>query len=309
MNSTDNITLILLAANLVFSIYGFQKPEIIDKYKLHVGSILHKKEYIRILTSGFLHGNFIHLFVNMLSLYFCGPSVNAMFSMIFGPEMGGLAYLATYFGSLFGGSALVLLAKKNQYEYAALGASGAISGIIFAFVYFIPDATFLLFFFLPCPAWLFAILFVGYSLFGMRGGLHNISHEGHLGGAIIGMLTAIILVPSLLSSNWWVALLLLVPSGAYLYLMIQRPDLLAQLMNGNSPFNFQKKRRGPRVVVTDHRGNRMSKQSPQEEMDELLDKVATKGYGGLTRSEKERLDELSGRLRERNHRNDKNNNP
>lgn len=304
MNKTDNITLVLMVANIAFSIYGLQKPEIFEKYKLNVGAILQKKEYIRILSSGFLHGNFIHLFVNMLSLYFCGPSVFAMFAYFFGPTMGGAAYLAVYFISLFGGSALVLLAKKNQPSYSAIGASGAISGIIFAFVYFIPDATFLLFFFLPCPAWLFALLFIGYSLFGMRGGMHNISHEGHLGGAILGMLVAVLLVPSEMATNWWIVLLLLAPCSAYLYILIQRPDLHLQIMSGN--FNFKPKRRGPKVVVTDRRGSRMNQQSPQEEMDELLDRVAKKGYNGLSQVEKERLDELSGRLRERNNRNDTN---
>ncbi len=303
---TDNITLLLLIANLVFSIYAFQTPGILEKYKFNVGAVLHRKEYHRILTSGFLHVNFGHLFVNLLSLYFCGPAVYAMFAMIFGPVVGGAAYLITYFISMVGGDVLALVTKKNNPGYSAVGASGAIAGIIFAFVYFIPDAEFLLFFLIPCPAWLFAILFVGYSLFGMRTGHMNIGHEGHLGGAILGMLMAVVLVPSLLQSNWWIVLLLIIPTATFLYIMIARPEVFAQIMKGK--LNFQR-RRGPKVTVRDPRSQQRpykqpKMQTPQEEMDELLDRVATKGYDNLTRAEKLRLDELSGRLRENNSKND-----
>lgn len=304
---TDNITLLLLVANLVFSIYAFQTPGILDKYKFNVGAVLHRKEYHRILTSGFLHANFVHLFVNLLSLYFCGPVVYAFFATIFGPFAGGVAYLVTYFASMVVGDLLALVTKKNNLSYSAVGASGAISGLIFAFVYFVPEAEIRLFFLIPCPAWLFAILFVGYSLFGIRTGHGRWAHEGHLGGAILGMLIAVALVPSLLQSNWWIVAVLVIPTATFLYLTIARPDISNQIMQGR--FNFQRQRRGPRVVVRDPRGQQKAKkpkpnQTPQEEMDDLLDRVARKGYDGLTREEKLRLDELSGRLREKNSRND-----
>lgn len=306
MMRTDNITLLLLIGNLIFSIYAFQKPEILEKYKFNVGAVLHRKEYFRILTAGFLHVNFGHLFVNLLSLYFCGPAVYGMFAVIFGPVVGGAAYIATYFISMVGGKMLAIATQKNNPSYSAVGASGAIAGIIFAFVYFIPDAEFRLFFLLPCPAWLFAILFVGYSLFGMRTRHGNIGHEGHLGGAILGMLVAVLLVPSFMKVNWWIVLLLLIPTATYLYLTISRPEFHTQLMQGK--FNIQRKR-GPKISVRDPRARPgftkpKPSQSPQEEMDDLLDVVARKGYDGLSRTEKLRLDELSGRLRERNNRND-----
>ncbi len=297
---TDNITLLLLIANLVFSIYAFQTPGILDKYKFNVGAILYRKEYYRILTSGFLHVNLSHLFVNLLSLYFCGPAVYSVFAMILGSFAGGLAYLFAYFISMVGGNVLALVTKKNSPNYSAVGASGAIAGIIFAFVYFIPDAQFLLFFLIPCPAWLFAILFVGYSLFGMRTGHMNIGHEGHLGGAILGMLVAVILVPSFLQANWWIVLLLLIPSAIFLYFMIARPEALTQLLKGNINFGYsrgsQKNAINPRTQQPTN--TRSNVQTPREEMDELLDRVAKKGYDNLIQEEKQRLDELSAQLKE-----------
>ncbi len=308
---TDNITLLLLIANLVFSIYAFQKPEILERYKFNVGAVLNRKEYIRIISAGFLHVGFGHLFVNLLTLYFCGGTVYEFYYILFGLNsvLAGAAYLATYFLAMVGGKMLALFTQRNNPGYSAVGASGAIAGILFAFVYFIPEAEIRLFFFLPMPAWVFAILFVGYSLFGMRTGHANIGHEGHLGGAILGMLVAVALVPSFLSTNWWIVLLLLVPTGTYLYLTITRPQFHASLMKGK--LDIQRRRRGPRVQVRDPRtrfnsggGSGHSEMTPQQEMDVLLDKVARKGYDGLTRAEKLRLDELSGRLRERNNRND-----
>ena len=310
MMRTDNITLLLLIANLVFSIYAFQRPEIFERFKFNVGAVLGRKEYHRIITAGFLHGGFGHLFVNLLSLYFVGPAVYGTFFALFGGNavLGGAAYLATYFIAMVGGKMLAIIFHRNNPSYSAIGASGAIAGIIFAFVYFFPSAEFLLFFILPCPAWLFAILFVGYSLFGMRTQHGNIGHEGHLGGALLGMLMAILLVPSFMKENWWVVLILFVPTATYLYLSLTRPGFHSELVKGK--LNLQRQRRGPRVTVRDPRsrprpGQPKTDQSPQEEMDELLDKVARKGYDGLTRVEKLRLDELSGRLRERNNRNDK----
>lgn len=287
------VTLILLMANLGASLYAFQNPGFMYKYMFRIDAILERKEYFRLLSSGFLHGSQNHLLVNMLSLYFCGTGVE----QIFGPVW----FSVIYFGSLVGGNLLSLLMHRYNGSYSALGASGAISGIIFALVYLVPNTIFLLFFIIPCPAWLFAILFVGYSIFGMQTRHGNIGHEAHLGGAAVGMVLAILIMPSFLEPNWWIVLLLLVPTLVALYMLYQSPTALTDLVKGKLPFG---KGRGRKGKIVDFRsgggpygkGSRnQERPSRQQEMDALLDKVAKKGWDGLSREEQERLNELSGR--------------
>lgn len=251
----------------------------------NVGAVLRGKEYHRLLTAGFLHVTPTHLIVNMLSLYFCGRGVELIY--------GQGAYLLIYLGSLLGGNLLALLMQRGNPGYSALGASGAISGVIFALVYLAPAQMFYLFFFLPIPAWLFAILFVGYSVFGMQTGHGNLGHEAHLGGAVIGMLLAIGLIPQALAVNWWVVLILLVPTVAATYLLYKDPFALHKL--------FGRKSRDGRfkVLRSDSTYGRIKtkneKPSRREEMDALLDKVARVGYEGLSKEEQQRLDDLSSR--------------
>lgn len=284
----DIVTLGLLAANLIFSLVAMNNFELKSRFVFNVGAILNRKEYYRLITGNFLHGSMGHLFVNMLSLYFCGGAVYQKF--------GAGGYLLIYFGSMLGGDLLSLLVQRKNFAYSALGASGAIAGIIFAFVYAVPDATFLLFFLLPCPAWLFALLFVGYSLFGIRTRSGNFAHEGHLGGAIMGMLLAIVLMPEVLAANWWIVALLVTPTALMIVIVVTRPELLMGKFgsrSGGIPRNnpFQRRRPGPRIVRDEPE---RKYHSQREELDALLDKVAQKGYGGLTKKEKQRLDELSG---------------
>ena len=276
----DSITLILLAANVIFSFMAFNDQQLFAKYAFQIGAVLQRKEYHRILTGAFLHVHPPHLIMNMMSLYFIGPNIHAIF--------GGVGYVLIYFGSLLGSKALAILFKGNNPSYSAVGASGAISGIIFALIYFVPNTSFLLFFVIPCPAWMLGILFVGYSIFGIRTGHGNIGHEAHLGGAIIGMLIAIGLIPAVLPSNYWVVLLCLLPTGVMLYLMLERPDIFSQISRGQFQGLFRQ--RGPRIVR-----DRADRQfySRKDELDTLLEKVSSYGYDSLSQREKLRLEELS----------------
>lgn len=284
----DIVTLLLLAANLIFSIMAFNDHKLKERFLFHVGKILHGKEYFRMITSGFLHLDYNHLIMNMLGLFFVGPSI----AFYFGP----FGYLLIYFGAMIGGDLLALLVYRNDSQYTALGASGAIYGIIFALVYFAPNTLFLLFFLIPCPAWLLAIGYLAYSIYGIRTRMGNVGHEAHLGGGILGMLVAILLVPQLIITNWWIVALVFIPTSILIYLIVKRPDLLLRRrsrgvrtpsMPKQNPFQ---KRRGPRLVRDEPERKYQSK---REELDALLDKVAQKGYNGLSRKEKMRLDELS----------------
>ncbi len=281
----DLITFVLLAANVIPSIMAFRDVSILERYKFHMGAIVQRKEYYRLVTGAFLHGSFNHLLFNMLSLYFIGMAMPTFF--------GELGYLLIYFGAMMGGNALAYLVHRNNPNYAMIGASGAIAGIIFAFVYLAPGSLFYLFFFIPCPAWLFAILFVGVSIFGIRSQAGNIGHEAHLGGGIAGMLLAILLRPEAITTNWWIVLVLLAPTAILIYLILERPDLFAPKPYGRR-FQLRDLMRAPGPRVVRDRNDRKYA-NDREELDALLDKVQKKGYKGLSKKEKLRLDELSGK--------------
>ena len=116
------VTSLLIAANVLVSLYALSNPPFMEKNLFHVGPILSGGEYHRMVTSGFLHGGFLHLFVNMYVLFMFGGFVEQV--------LGTTGYLVVYFAALLGGNAWALLENKNKTSYRALGASGATSGIV-----------------------------------------------------------------------------------------------------------------------------------------------------------------------------------
>jgi membrane associated rhomboid family serine protease len=154
----------------------------------------------------------------MLALY--------SFSQGIGRVVGILDFVLIYFGSLLAGNILALQINRNNPEYRALGASGAVSGVIFASILMYPHGSIsFLFFPIAIPSWLFGIGFVLVSIYGIRTGLGNLGHEAHLGGAIAGVLISTMIEPHLLSTRLWLVAALILPSAAYLVLLIKRPDI------------------------------------------------------------------------------------
>ncbi|MDZ4701015.1 MAG: rhomboid family intramembrane serine protease [Rhodothermales bacterium] len=190
------ITLALLVLNVFVSGYVFfVDPASIERLSFKPRAIVDRKEYYRFLTAGFVHGGFGHLFMNMLTLYFFGPQLEGV--------LGPVRFLLLYFGSEMAAHALTFHYHKNDVNYSAVGASGAISGVVFAFCLFAPFAMLGIMFFIPMPAILFAVLYVYGSIYMMKqarlqgqpGIMGRIAHEAHLGGAIGGLLLTIILEP------------------------------------------------------------------------------------------------------------------
>lgn len=139
------------------------------------------------LLSNFAHAGFGHLFFNMLTLFFFGPVIlyNA----------GSIVFLVIYIFSGMGSMALVYLMRKNDPSYKCLGASGSVVGILFASIVFQPEMTIRLFFAIPIPAPIYAILYLVVSSYLMKSSLGGISHEAHVGGAILGFVSAVIVSP------------------------------------------------------------------------------------------------------------------
>ena len=186
-------TWVLLLLTVGVSMYAFSRPAVVDRLVFDVGAILRRKEDDRLITSGFIHGDVMHLLVNMLTLISFGPALEG--------ALGSWKFLALYLGSMIVASLAMLWAKKHNMTYRALGASGATCGIVFAFCLFSPFAGLYIFFApVAVPALLYAVLFVAYSSFAASGMGDGIAHEAHLGGAAGGILLTILLEPSALTS-------------------------------------------------------------------------------------------------------------
>lgn len=156
-----------------------------------------QKEYYRFITSGFVHGSLPHLFINMYVLYMFGEAVETYFVQVFGESMGRINYLLLYLLAIIVGDLPTYVKHQNNPSFASVGASGAVSGILFVFILFNPWSKLLLFFIIPCPAILAAILYVGYSTWASKNQNDMIDHDAHLYGAIFGFLFAIALKPDL----------------------------------------------------------------------------------------------------------------
>ncbi|WP_025740289.1 rhomboid family intramembrane serine protease [Aquimarina pacifica] len=203
MGKLDIIIIVLIGANIVISLKGFKDFSFVEKYKFNIGGI-RRGEQIRMLSSGFLHADMGHLFFNMLTLYFFAPVVLGFF--------GPIKFLVVYFGSLLVGSLFSLYFHKDEYHYSALGASGAVSGIIYAAILFRPEMSlYLMFIPIPIPAYVFGIGYLLYSIFGMKNRMGNIGHDAHFGGAVGGYVITLILAPWLFQQNLLMIILLAIP--------------------------------------------------------------------------------------------------
>lgn len=188
------VTLTLLFANVAISLWAFYgNPVYLEKFSEWPYQIVHDKKYYQVITSAFLHANFMHLFFNMFALFTFGSFLERFFIENFGSFEGSLYFFLIYFISLLSGSILTVIFHYNNPLYVAVGASGAVSGIVFSYIIFFPTSM-LYVFFIPMPAYLFAFLWIGFSVYGMKSKLGNIGHEAHLGGAFGGFISTLILV-------------------------------------------------------------------------------------------------------------------
>lgn len=185
------ITVAMIAANIVASVFAFSNADFYEQNLFRVGNILRRREYHRIVTSGFLHVNPTHLFLNMFVLYMFGPPLEDL--------LGSGGFLVVYFGSLLGASFWMLVDKRAQLNYSAVGASGAVSGVILGFCLFYPFVQLLLFFIVPMPAVVFGIGYIAISFWLSRRESAMIAHGAHLGGALAGLVLTVIVRPDALS--------------------------------------------------------------------------------------------------------------
>ncbi len=185
---------IILTVTVAASILGFTNKEVYRANVFSIESITRDRQFYRLFTSNFFHADVIHLLFNMTSFYFFAGPVEKTF----GTQTLGIIY----FGSALGGDIIALILQRRNPLYSAVGASGAVCGIIFASIFLVPGGSVIVFPLpIPIPAWLYAIIFILASLYGIRAQIDNIGHEFHLGGAIIGTAITGMLYPEALLSQ------------------------------------------------------------------------------------------------------------
>ena len=276
MEEIGILTLLILVANGLMTYKGLNDRVFLEKYSFNVGNIISDKAYKTLITSGFLHVNWSHFLFNMITLYLFSSGLEAV--------IGIPSFFLIYFGSLVGGNLLALYIHRNHLDYSAVGASGAVSGLIFASIALFPGIE-IGFILLPIaiPGWIFGLAYVIYSIYGIKSQSDNIGHEAHLGGGILGLVIAVVLYPHLLSTNTLPIALILLPSLVFLIAIIKKPHLLII----SNPFL---KKSNNQSLEDRYNAKKVDKQS---EIDKLLDKINKNGYENLSEKDRERLKKLT----------------
>jgi membrane associated rhomboid family serine protease len=197
------VTIIIIAANVIISLKGFNDYSFFEKYKFNTAAI-GRGDYFRMFSSAFLHVNNMHLLFNMITLYF--------FAEVVIRALGQGTFLLIYVLSFLAGNFLSYYFHKSNLNYNAVGASGGVMGVLYSAIIFYPDMP-LYFFFIPIaiPAWFVGIGYLLYSIYGMKKQLGNIGHDAHFGGAIAGYVLTLFFAPHLFETQMWIIILLAIP--------------------------------------------------------------------------------------------------
>jgi membrane associated rhomboid family serine protease len=185
--------LIILAATCIVSFMAFNNRRLIDDLILWPPAIERKKEYYRLVTYGLIHADGMHLLFNMMTLFFFGRVMEPLYTQILGAFGFGLFYL----GALIISILPTYLKNRRNSNYHSLGASGAVSAVLFAYVLISPWSRILVWF-VPIPAIIYAVLYVGYSIYMDQRGQGNINHSAHLWGAAYGVIFTVVAYPPVL---------------------------------------------------------------------------------------------------------------
>jgi membrane associated rhomboid family serine protease len=190
------ITYFIIGVTVLVSYLAFQNHELMDKLQFNAAKIIHRKQYYRLVSHAFIHANWSHLLVNMFVLFFFGRGIEQYFGYYFG-NRATVYFLLLYFGGILASNLWSLIKHQNNYYYNAVGASGAVSAMLFAFIFFNPWEPLYFFGILPIPGILFAIGYLFYSYHMSKKSTDNVAHDAHILGAVFGFVFPIILRPGL----------------------------------------------------------------------------------------------------------------
>lgn len=185
------MTYIFLAVTIVISIIAFSNDTFFSKLMLNPYSVVHRKEYYRVLSHGFIHVDYTHLIVNMIVLYSFGTAVEQYFDNLTDNgymRFPHLWYTALYILGMVVSSISTIIRHKNNSSYNSVGASGAVSAVLFCSIFFSPLRKLAVFFIVPMPGIIFGVIYLVYSQYMSKKNYDNINHEAHFVGAVFGFL-------------------------------------------------------------------------------------------------------------------------
>jgi membrane associated rhomboid family serine protease len=273
--------LCLLTAGVSF--LAFRNPELSDRLLFRPDNILAQKEWYRLFSSALIHADWIHLCFNLVALYSFGEMVEAIF--------GGHMLLLIYLASILGGSLLSLFLHR-YHDYSALGASGGVCGVMFASIFLVPGLSVSLFLVpIGIPGPIFAGLYLVGTFVALRKGVGNLGHDAHFGGAIVGLLLALAMAPE----NCFASPVLF--SSAFLFSAFCLFVLARDPMGiSGTVFSFGTVERRSNIRYQRYDEARARNQE-QEEIDRILDKIATRGMDSLSERERAKLHNASSKIR------------
>jgi membrane associated rhomboid family serine protease len=185
------MTIILIIFTAIISITAFRNAEWFSKLQFNAYQVYHRREVYRLLTHGFLHANWTHLIVNMMVLFFFGPSVERQLKAILSPELqhwSAMIFMIFYFAGIIVATLVSLYKYRDNAWYNSVGASGAVSAVLFFFIFFNPWEKLYFYGVLPVPGIVMAVLYLIYSQYMSRRDADNINHDAHMLGAVFGFL-------------------------------------------------------------------------------------------------------------------------
>jgi membrane associated rhomboid family serine protease len=185
------ITLALIAVTCIVSFLAFKNVKLLNDLILWPPAIARQREYYRLVSYGFVHADGQHLLFNMITLYFFGRTIEQFFT----DRLGLLGFVTFYLGALVAAILPTYLRNRDNPLYRSLGASGAVSAVLFAFILMAPWSTILVLV-IPLPAILYAVLYVVYSITMDKRGSDNVNHSAHLWGAAYGVIVTLLVEPS-----------------------------------------------------------------------------------------------------------------
>ena len=194
-----SISLLLCIVTGLISYQAFNNRQIVEKLKHHPYSEHKNQEYYRLLSSGFVHGGWIHLLINLFVLYQFGPIVELQYKSIFGTSLGPIVFLLMYLMTIVVADLPTFFKHKDNFQYAAIGASGAVSGVVFIYVLFYPWATLSLYGIIPFKAIIGALAYLIYSSWASKNRNDGIDHSAHFYGAVFGILFTIAFYPEVIN--------------------------------------------------------------------------------------------------------------
>ncbi len=200
-------TLALVLIISAVSLYGFYNRDFFERYLFDLAAVRGKRDWVRLLSSGFLHVGVGHLFFNMYSFYSFATALEKVYSP--------LLVAAVFFLSVLGGNLFSLVVNRKKTDWRAVGASGGVCGILYAYIFLMEGGSIRIMF-LPVdiPVHIYAVAFLLVSYILMKREVGNIGHDAHIGGAVTGTLSAIVIIPWVILEEWYIMLAMFAPIAA-----------------------------------------------------------------------------------------------